>query len=42
MSNIDRDNNSSPIPSDEEFAEQQVALALRREQAMREMQEAED
>ncbi|KAJ8582793.1 hypothetical protein M405DRAFT_867546 [Rhizopogon salebrosus TDB-379] len=42
MSNINRDDNSSPIPSDEEFAAQQAALALRREQAMREMQEAED
>jgi hypothetical protein len=42
MSNIDRDDNSSPIPSDEEFAEQQVVLALQREQAMWEMQEAED
>ncbi|KAJ8591767.1 hypothetical protein M405DRAFT_860296 [Rhizopogon salebrosus TDB-379] len=42
MSNIDHDDNSSPIPSDEEFAEQQAALALRREQVMREMQEAED
>ncbi|KAJ8595644.1 hypothetical protein M405DRAFT_857148 [Rhizopogon salebrosus TDB-379] len=42
MSNIDCDDNNSPIPSDEEFAEQQAALVLRREQAMREMQEAED
>jgi hypothetical protein len=42
MSNIDRDNNSSPIPSDEEFTEQQAALAVRRAQAMQEMQEAED
>ncbi|KAJ8579573.1 hypothetical protein M405DRAFT_870154 [Rhizopogon salebrosus TDB-379] len=42
MSSIDRNNNSSPIPSDEEFAAQQAALALHREQAMREMQEAED
>ena len=42
MSNIDRDDNDSPVPSDEEFAEQQAALAERRAQAMREMQEAED
>jgi hypothetical protein len=42
MSNIDCNDNNSPIPSDEEFTEQQVALALRREQAMQEMQEAED
>ncbi|KAJ8585290.1 hypothetical protein M405DRAFT_865513 [Rhizopogon salebrosus TDB-379] len=42
MSNIDRDDNDSPIPSDEEFAEQQAALAVCRAQAMREMQEAED
>jgi hypothetical protein len=42
MSNIDHNDNSSPIPSDKEFAEQQAALVLRREQAMREMQEAED
>jgi AAA15 family ATPase/GTPase len=42
MSNIDRDDNSSPIPSDEEFAEQQAALVLRQEQVMWEMQEAED
>ncbi|KAJ8583512.1 hypothetical protein M405DRAFT_845765 [Rhizopogon salebrosus TDB-379] len=40
--NSDRDDNSSPIPSNEEFAEQQAALVLRREQAMWEMQEAED
>ncbi|KAJ8581302.1 hypothetical protein M405DRAFT_868794 [Rhizopogon salebrosus TDB-379] len=42
MSNIDCDDNDSPIPSDEEFAEQQAVLAVRRAQAMREMQEAED
>jgi hypothetical protein len=42
MSNIDRDDNDSPIPSDEEFAEQQAALAVRRAQAMQEMQEAEE
>jgi hypothetical protein len=42
MSNIDHDNNGSPIPSDEEFAEQQAALALHRVEAMHEMQEAED
>jgi hypothetical protein len=42
MSNIDRDDNDSPIPSNKEFAEQQVALAVCRAQAMREMQEAED
>jgi hypothetical protein len=42
MSNINRDNNSSPIPSDEEFMVQQAALALHQEQAMQEMQEAED
>jgi hypothetical protein len=42
MSNIDCNNNNSPIPSDEEFAEQQAALALRWAEAMHEMQEAED
>jgi hypothetical protein len=42
MSNIDRDDNDSPIPSDKEFAEQQAALAVRRAQAMQEMQEAEE
>jgi hypothetical protein len=42
MSNIDRDDNDSTVPSDEEFAEQQAALASRRAQALREMQEAED
>jgi DNA polymerase II small subunit/DNA polymerase delta subunit B len=42
MSNIDRDDNDSTVPSDDEFAQQQAALALRRAQAMREMQEAEE
>ena len=42
MSNIDRDDNDSTVPSDEEFVEQQAALVSRRAQALREMQEAED
>jgi hypothetical protein len=42
MSNINCDDNDSLIPSNDEFTEQQAALALHRVEAMQEMQEAED